>query len=95
MITNIVVSYLRKDFKPNYIAMRDTEGRSVPLKNRDATIATYLESEHWMNDVGLEPLQHLDHKRAQFNATKHLSTFKSLRKYSKQRSLASRLDLTT
>lgn len=55
-----VVSHLRKDFKPNYIAMRDTEGRLVPLRNRAETIATYLESKHWVNSAGLDPLQHAD-----------------------------------
>ena len=45
-----VVSYLRKDFKPNRNAIGDTEGRMVPLKNRAEAITTYFESKHWMSD---------------------------------------------
>ena len=32
--------------------MRDSNGRRVPLKDRAETIATYLSSQHWSNDVG-------------------------------------------
>lgn len=50
------VNHLRKDFKPSYISMRDKNGRSVPLKERAETIATYLEEHHWCNGCGRGPL---------------------------------------
>lgn len=50
------VNYLRKDFKPSYISMRDKNGRLVSLKKRAETIAAYLEEQHWCNDCGRGPL---------------------------------------
>ena len=44
---------LKKKFVPNYIKIKNMDGRHVPLAKRAETIATYLEEQHWSN-----PLEH-------------------------------------
>ena len=55
-----VVHQLRSDFKPSYVAMRDSYGRRVPLPKRAETIAEYLFSKHWSNEAGNGPLPFQD-----------------------------------
>ena len=55
-----VVGQLRKDCKPTYVAMKDTQGHLVPLKKKAEAIADYLESKHWLNSYGTGPLEFTD-----------------------------------
>ena len=48
------VKGLKKKFVPNYIKMKNMDGRHIPLAERAETIATYLEEQHWSN-----PLEHV------------------------------------
>ena len=43
------VKGLKKKFVPNYIKMKNMEGRYAPLTKRAETIATYLQEERWSN----------------------------------------------
>ena len=50
------IGNLKKDYKPSYIKMKDSQGRLVPLKNRAETFAVYLQDKHWSNATGRDPL---------------------------------------
>ena len=45
------VKGLKKKFVPNYVKMKNLDGKHVPLNQRAETIADYLEKIHWTNPV--------------------------------------------
>ena len=45
------VKGLKRKFTPQYVQMKNEHGKHVPIIERAQTIANYLESAHWKNDL--------------------------------------------
>ena len=42
---------LKRKFTPQYVQMKNEAGKHVPVTLRALTIADYLASKHWTNDI--------------------------------------------